>query len=192
MVTLPFRAGCPTLHIPSGRRHIRTGRPPCRHPMTTTSGDSQAPPFRRVPSSRRPGSVRMPPPEGRGYRKVRLSGGSCLSGERRSPFTGYFKDSTKRPLSAKMFCKPPFYMIFSLNASYLRAFLTLDIRLPQTHWQMPMEIFPSLVPRHGFPWPCLNNSAHKSAKKPRSGKRNLAVDEVRKAHVTHGKTREYK
>lgn len=31
-------------------------------------------------------------------------------------------------------------MLYPLNASYLRAFLTLDIRLPQTHWRMPMEI----------------------------------------------------
>ena len=52
-----------------------------------------------------------PRPEGRGYRKVRLSGELCLSGECRSPDTGYLKGSAKRLLFAKKFCNTPFFVL---------------------------------------------------------------------------------
>ena len=49
-----------------------------------------------------------PRPEGRGYRKVRPSGELCLSGESRSPNTGYLKDFANRLSFVKSFATVSF------------------------------------------------------------------------------------
>ena len=61
--------------------------------------------------------VLAPRPEGRGYHNVRLSGESCLSGECRSPYTGYPGGSAKRLLFVKSFCNSPFSILYN----FLRA-----------------------------------------------------------------------
>ena len=53
-----------------------------------------------------------PRTEVRGYRKYRLSGELCLSGECRSPYTGYLGGSVKRLLFVKRFCNSPFFTLF--------------------------------------------------------------------------------
>ncbi|MCR5380293.1 MAG: hypothetical protein K6G44_04855 [Lentisphaeria bacterium] len=85
-----------------------------------------------------------------------------------------------------------FYMLLSPTPFTLRASLPLHWIWDYTYSQAnASEDNPFPAQRHGLPWLCINNRAQKSAIKPHSGERNLAVGEVRKAHVTHGKTGKY-
>ena len=62
--------------------------------------------------------IRLPPrPKGRGYRKVRLSGELCLSGECLSPDTRYLGGSAKRLLFFKKFCNSPFFLCVVVNGT---------------------------------------------------------------------------
>ena len=62
--------------------------------------------------------IRLPRPKGRGYRKVRLSGELCLSGECRSPDTGYLGGSAKDFCLPKSFATAPFLFPFPLIKVY--------------------------------------------------------------------------
>jgi len=101
--------GHPTQDIPSGRRHLRRGCLPRRRPMAATSAQFPGTAFQAsaVLQTAWLGTP-VPRPEGRGYRKVRHSGELCLSGESRSPNTGYLKDFAIRLSFAKKFCNSPF------------------------------------------------------------------------------------
>ena len=111
MVTPPFRAReHPAQDIPSGRRHLRTGCLPCRRPMVAAPTQFSSAAFQANAVLQTAClDVLAPRPEGRGYHNVRLSGESCLSGECRSPYTGYLGGSAKRLLFVKSFCNSLFF-----------------------------------------------------------------------------------
>jgi len=93
--------------------------PPCRRPMVTASARFSSAAFQAsaVLQTVWLGAL-APRPSGRGYRKVRLSGELCLSGECHSPDTGYLKGSTKRLLFAKSFVMAPFFVCMYLDANH--------------------------------------------------------------------------
>ena len=103
-----------TKDIPSGRRHLRTRCSHCRRAMAATSARFPGAAFQASAVLQTFWLVALAPrPEGRGYRKVRLSGELCLSGENRSPDTGHLGDSAKDFCLSKSFATAPFFAFIS-------------------------------------------------------------------------------